>query len=129
MLNRIKKVIEDSGLNRSSFANSLGVNLSNFSSQLSGKRKVSDRLIALICTRFGVSERWLRDGVGPVYVADLERTESEQLDDAILKVFKALSPEGQAAALRVIERIVKENKAASKNVSIGDNNTNIHIQQ
>lgn len=129
MLNRIKKVIEDSGLNRSSFANSLGVNLSNFSSQLSGKRKVSDRLIALICTRFGVSERWLRDGVGPVYVADLERTESEQLDDAILKVFKALSPEGQAAALRVIERIVKENKAASKNVQIGDNNTNIHIQQ
>lgn len=112
MLNRIKKVIEDSGLNRSSFANSLGVNLSNFSSQLSGKRKVSDRLIALICTRFGVSERWLRDGVGPVYVADLERTESEQLDDAILKVFKALSPEGQAAALRVIERIVKENKAS-----------------
>ena len=129
MLNRIKKVIEDSGLTRRAFAEKLGVNESGLSSQLSGKRKISDRLIALICTRLGVSEKWLRDGVGPVYVADLERTESEQLDDAILKVFKALSPEGQEAALRVIERIVKENKAASKNVQIGDNNTNIHIQQ
>lgn len=129
MLNRIKKVIEDSGLTRRAFAEKLGVNESGLSSQLSGKRKISDRLIALICTRLGVSEKWLRDGVGPVYVAELERTESEQLDDAILKVFKALSPEGQAAALRVIERIVKENKAASKNVQIGDNNTNIHIQQ
>lgn len=129
MLNRIKKVIKDSGLTRRAFAARLEINEDGLYSQLSGKRKVSDRLIALICTRFGVSERWLRDGVGPVYVADLERTESEQLDDAILKVFKALSPEGQAAALRVIERIVKENKAASKNVSIGDNNTNIHIQQ
>lgn len=129
MLNRIKKVIEDSGLTRRAFAEKLGVNESGLSSQLSGKRKISDRLIALICTRLGVSEKWLREGVGPVYVAELERTESEQLDDAILKVFKALSPEGQAAALRVIERIVKENKAASKNVQIGDNNTNIHIQQ
>lgn len=129
MLNRIKKVIEDSGLTRRAFAEKLGVNESGFSSQLSGKRKISDRLIALICTRLGVSERWIRDGVGPVYAADLDKSESEQLDDAILKVFKALSPEGQAAALRVIERIVKENKAASKNVQIGDNNTNIHIQQ
>ncbi len=90
---------------------------------------MSDKLIALICTRFGVSERWLRDGVGPVYASDLEKSESEQLDDAILKVFKALSPEGQAAALRVIERITKEYKAASKNVQIGDNNQHINIQQ
>lgn len=129
MLNRIKKVIEDSGLTRRAFAEKLGVNESGLSSQLSGKRKISDRLIALICTRLGVSERWIRDGVGPVYAADLEKSESEQLDDAILKVFKALSPEGQAAALRVIERITKEYKAASKNVQIGDNNQNINIQQ
>ena len=128
MLNRIKKVIEDSGLTRRAFAKKLGVNESGFSSQLSGNRKTSDKLIALICTRFGVSERWLREGVGPVYAAELEKTESEQLDDAILKVFKALSPEGQAAALRVIDRITKEYKA-SKNVQIGDNNSNINIQQ
>lgn len=129
MLNRIKRVIEDSGLTRRAFAKKLGVNESGFSSQLSGNRKMSDKLIALICTRFGVSERWLRDGVGPVYASDLEKSESEQLDDAILKVFKALSPEGQAAALRVIERITKEYKAASKNVQIGDNNQHINIQQ
>ena len=128
MLTRIKNIIEDTGLTRREFAARLGVNVSGFSSQLSGKRKVSDRLLALICTRFGVSERWLRDGVGPQYAADIEKTESEQLDDAILKVFNALSPEGQAAALRVIERIAREYKAA-KNVQIGDNNTNIHIRQ
>lgn len=128
MLNRIKKIIKDSGLTRRGFAARLEVNEAGLYSQLSGKRKVSDRLLALICTRFGVSERWLRDGVGPQYAADIEKTESEQLDAAILKVFNALSPEGQAAALRVIERIARESKA-SKNVQIGDNNANIHIRQ
>lgn len=128
MLNRIKRIIEDSGLTRRAFARRLEINEDGLYSQLSGKRKVSDRLIALICTRFGVSERWLREGVGPVYAAELEKSESEQLDDAILKVFKALSPEGQAAAMRVIDRITKEYKA-SKNVQIGDNNSNINIQQ
>ena len=110
MLNRIKKVIEDSGLTRRAFAKKLGVNESGFSSQLSGNRKTSDKLIALICTRFGVSERWIRDGVGPVYVASSKRADIDRFYESVLFLFNLLPSETQEAAVGVMRRIIRENK-------------------
>jgi transcriptional regulator with XRE-family HTH domain len=54
-----------------------------------GKRKVNDRLIRLITITFGVNEKWLRLGEGPMF--EKEKTPDYKVSDA-LEVFKKLSP-------------------------------------
>lgn len=110
MLGRLAKIVEDSGLSRGAFADCLGVPSTRFSSYLTGKLKVTDRIIALVCERFGVSERWIREGVGPVYVASGQRADIDKLYEALRFFFNLLPSETQEAAVGVMRRIIRENK-------------------
>lgn len=113
-LARLAKIVEDSGLSRGAFADCLGVPSTRFSSYLSGKLKVTDRIIALVCDRFGVSERWIRDGVGPVYVASSKRADIDRLYESVLFLFNLLPSETQEAAVGVMRRIIRERRIARK---------------
>lgn len=110
MLGRLAKIVEDSGLTRGAFADRLGVPSSRFSSYLTGRLKVTDRIIALVCERFGVSEKWLRDGVGPVYAASSKRAEIDRFYESVLFLFNLLPSATQEAAVEVMRRIIRENK-------------------
>lgn len=110
MLGRLAKIVEDSGLSRGAFADCLGVPSTRFSSYLTGKLKVTDRIIALVCERFGVSERWIRDGIGPVYVASSKRADIDRFYESVLFLFNLLPSETQEAAVGVMRRIIRENK-------------------
>lgn len=114
MLGRLAKIVEDSGLTRGAFADRLGVPSSRFSSCLTGRLKVTDRLIASVCERFGVSERWIREGVGPVYVASGQRADIDRLYEALRFLFNLLPSESQEAAVEVMRRIIRENRGARK---------------
>ena len=109
-LARLAKIVEDSGLTRGAFADCLGVPSTRFSSYLTGKLKVTDRIIALISDRFGVSEKWLRDGVGPVYSASSKRAEIDRFYESLLFLFNLLPSATQDAAVDVMRRIIRENR-------------------
>lgn len=114
MLGRLAKIVEDSGLTRGAFADRLGVPSSRFSSYLTGRLKVTDRIIALVCERFGVSEKWLRDGVGPVYAASSKRAELDRFYESVLFIFNLLPSATQEAAVEVMRRIIRENRISRK---------------
>lgn len=73
---RISLVIKHSGLTKTKFADQLNVSAAYISQMCSGARIPSDRTVADICREFNVSEAWLRDGVGEMYVT---RTLNQEL--------------------------------------------------
>lgn len=74
---------------------------------------ITDANIRLICTTFGVSERWLRDGTGDMlaqtrddYVrAFAERCHLGETFIQVMKNFLALSEEDRATMFRLIQQV------------------------
>ena len=73
---RISRVLEDSGLTQTKFAERIHVVQSHISGLRSGAKKPTDRVIADICREFNVSELWLRTGEGEMYV---KRNRNEEI--------------------------------------------------
>ena len=73
---RFAFLIKDQGLTQAKIADSLHLTQSHVSGLCSGVKNLSDRTISDICRVFGVSEAWLRDGVGEMYV---RRSANEEL--------------------------------------------------
>lgn len=106
---RLAFLIKDQNLTQAKFAEQLHLAQSHISGLCSGAKKLNDRTISDICRVFSVSEAWLRDGVGEMYV---QRSANEELaalvadlmadsDDSFRKRFVslllALPPERWAA--------------------------------
>lgn len=66
---RIKALRKELGLNQANFGAPLGLRQSTIGNYESGSRAVSDATILAICKEYGVSEKWLRDGVGDPFVS------------------------------------------------------------
>lgn len=73
---RIVELIKALGIKKTIFARTLNVSQAFVSQLCSGERIPSDRTIADICREFDVSEEWLRNGTGPMFV---EKTRDEEL--------------------------------------------------
>ena len=66
MKDRIKMVREAQGLNRTRFAESLGLTVASVSFYESGKRVPTNAVLTLICEKYGISYAWLKNGEGPM---------------------------------------------------------------
>lgn len=64
---RLGWLIEDRGLTQTAFAESLGTKQGVVSGWLSGRHAPSRAIITLICSRWLVNEKWLTEGLGPIY--------------------------------------------------------------
>lgn len=73
---RIAFLIKDQHETRTSFAEKINLSQPFVSGLCSGAKQPSDRTISDICRVFSVSEAWLRDGVGEMYV---RRSANEEL--------------------------------------------------
>ena len=73
---RIRELIRIRGKKKAEFARALNVSQAFVSQMCSGERVPSDRTIADICREFDVSEEWLRNGTGPMFI---EKTRDEEL--------------------------------------------------
>ena len=133
MRERIIALINVLNLNKREFAKKICVHEDAFYSQLSGKRKITPRLIALICTRFNVSREWLENGVGPMFNNSAEESETEVIKRHAISIYNRLPDDLKVLAIEVarglLSSVESPKSGESKNVQIGDNNTNIHIQQ
>lgn len=106
---RIAFLIKDMGISRSTFADRLHISRPFASELCSGAKQPSDRTISDICRVFGVSEAWLRDGVGEMYVRrsaneelailvnDLMSDADESFRKRFVSLLLALPPESWAA--------------------------------
>ena len=106
---RIAFLIKDMGISRSTFADRLHISRPFASELCSGAKQPSDRTISDICRVFCVSEAWLRDGVGEMYVRrsaneelailvnDLMSDADESFRKRFVSLLLALPPESWAA--------------------------------
>lgn len=65
---RVKILRKELGLTLEKFGAPLGVQRSALSMIENDKSGIGDRTILLICREYGVSEKWLRDGDGEMFV-------------------------------------------------------------
>lgn len=70
LIERVKAVVEDSGYTQSAFARKAGIETSNFSKMMSGKQKITVRTCDVISARYGISRKWLIEGVGDMHDKD-----------------------------------------------------------
>ena len=100
--NRIRKVVEQSGLNKSAFAKKINVTPSHISQMCSGSKMPSDRTIADICREFGVNEIWLRTGEGKPYALKDRET---RLADAVNRLLSGENPEFKRRLILVLSAL------------------------
>lgn len=65
---RVKTLRKELGLTLEKFANPIGIHRGSLSAIENDKSGMSDRTLLAICREYGVSEKWLRDGVGEMFV-------------------------------------------------------------
>ena len=133
MIERIHKLIDLFELTRRDFARRIGVDPAAFYSMLNGGRKISDRTIALIAARFNVSENWLRNGAGEMFNAPVDSTDAEITRRHILEIYsqlpRGLQEEIENLCASILHKAKKEQTSQQKIAIVGNNNTDIEINQ
>ncbi|NBH12717.1 XRE family transcriptional regulator [Lachnospiraceae bacterium] len=86
MNERIRELRKMLGISQSEFAETLNLKQNSISLIEVGKRNPSDRTISDICQKFNVSEEWIRNGTGDVFIktpsSTIEKLREEfHLDD------------------------------------------------
>jgi transcriptional regulator with XRE-family HTH domain len=71
MNKRLKMIRTESRLNQADFSKRLGMAQSTYAALESGKTKIRDRHINLICSTFNVNNDWLITGKGEMFKEDL----------------------------------------------------------
>lgn len=110
---RIKEFRKSLHLNQEEFGKRIGLKNSAVSKMEKDGSTVIDQNIRLICTTFGVSERWLREGTGDMlaqtrddYVrAFAERCHLGETFIQVMKNFLALSEEDRATMFHSIQQV------------------------
>lgn len=95
MYERLKDIRSAKKLNQTEFAKALGIGQSTLAMMEVGKREISERHIKTICAIFGVCEKWLRDGIGEMFVetdktvisALVDEYELDPLDQKIVECY------------------------------------------
>ena len=104
-------------MNQADFAAPLGLRQSTVGNYESGSRSISDASILAICREYGVSEQWLRDGVGEVFVSgsvapsiisDLaQEYDLDFFDQAIIGEYLKLDKPTRAALKKKMKEFLK----------------------
>lgn len=65
---RLKHLRKELGLAQDAFAESIGMTKSGISGIERGANNLTGQVVNAICREYGVSEKWLRDGEGEMFV-------------------------------------------------------------
>jgi transcriptional regulator with XRE-family HTH domain len=103
---RIKNVIEESGCNKTRFAERINISPAYLSQLCSGVRSPSDRTIKDICNEFNISESWLRTGQGDMIIPV---SRDDEIKAFLNDLMKAEKPDFRKRMVAVLARLdVKE---------------------
>ena len=107
MKERLAQLIEELGILKKDFADSIGVSTGNLSDWLSGKTEPSAKPLARISEKYKINLNWLVVGNGPMFL------ETTTIADQRAVYGKKKKPEGDAVTqleerLEQIEKEVRE---------------------
>jgi transcriptional regulator with XRE-family HTH domain len=106
ILDRIRLIRKELGLNQHDFARKIGLTQTSMSMIEAGKAALTQKNIKLICATFGVSEGWLQTGQGEMF-GSVSPYEKE-----LLEIFDKLTADTQEFILEMAQNLLKrqENK-------------------
>ena len=81
---RIKELRKNLGLTQEKFATQIGIKRNSLSQIESGTNSLSPQNMLLICKEWNVSEVWLRDGTGEMFVSSDRRQQLHAWADRVL---------------------------------------------
>lgn len=99
MKDRLKELRKTLNLKQREIAERLGVNTGLIGNWESGYSEVPDARIYQLCHEYNVRREWLETGVGEMF--EPRKSEEEEIDDMIRKLFKMLPDKLKAAFLRI----------------------------
>lgn len=105
MNGRIKELRKALGLTQKEFGKRIGVKPNTIATYEIGRNQPIDAVVSLICREFGVSETWLRTGVGEMYQ---KKTRDEELSSFMNDV---LSEEQTGFRWRLVSALSRMNPA------------------
>ena len=109
---RIKEIRKSTGNTQQSFGEALGLKRNTIATYEIGQVQPSERTISDICRLFNVSELWLREGQGEMF---LPIDENQQLEEVLVKVkMEKDNPFADmvAATLKAYYKLSEDNKKA-----------------
>ena len=84
MNERIIEIRKALNLSQTEFAENIGLKQGSLSDLETGRAKIVDRIIFLICSKYNVNEMWLRTGEGKMFL------EFDKKHDEFFSVFQKL---------------------------------------
>lgn len=105
MNERIKDIRKALGLTQEEFGRRLGIKRNTLSQIENGINNVTDQVVKLICSEFGVREEWIRYGEGDMYPPADREAEIARLTKQLL------SEEDDSFKNRLISALAKLNES------------------
>ena len=100
---RITKIRETLGLTQKEFCKGIYVSHTYFSNVENGNKKINDRIIALICSQYGVNRKYLLTGKGEMFSENLPDIHLNQL----LEIFNELEKPFKEYIILQIKQLVE----------------------
>lgn len=118
MRERIKQVRQSMKLKQNEFAKRLLISQSQLAAIETGARAVTERTIRSICSEFSVSESWLRDGIGEMFIDNsdnimsdiVERFDLDDLDQKIVMAYLKMNESDRGVFKQFLNQVVQEAK-------------------
>lgn len=113
MNTRIKELRLSLEMTQEEFGKKIGVTRSAVSYLESGRSKLTEKMLFLICVTFDVSKEWLKHGTGDMFIT---HTIGEELASYCAKLVKENDMEKEKYALIALKLIVDEWELIKNNV-------------
>lgn len=118
MNKRIRQIREEQNMSQTAFGKALGISRDVVSNYETGRVDPTDLFIKHLCNTFYINEKWLRFGMGEVYIKSKEAILDELVfayglnnrESTLIKAFLQLSPEGRAGVLEYATTLIKLNE-------------------
>jgi len=107
---RLVAVRESLGITQKDFCGGIYISQSYYAQVEGGKRPVNDRIIALVCSQYGVSKDYLLTGKGNMFSDNLADIQLQQLTE----IFNELEPPFRDYIILQIKQLLEAQKK-SKN--------------
>lgn len=120
MNERIKTLRKTLKLTQQEFADKLGIARGNIGAYEVGKNAPSDAVISLICSKFNVSEEWIRTGEGEMFITlsrneliadfmtDTLKDEDENFKKRLVEALARLDASDWEDLARIAMKIIKK---------------------
>ena len=99
---RIKKLRKALDLTQVEFGSRIGIAQGHLTGLESGKKRVTEKTLKVICSIYGTSEKWLKNNEGEMF----SKAPAEKLEK-LTKIFGSLNPDFQSYVMQQIETLLE----------------------